>query len=78
MSRDHYHEDGYLVPSPRYEVCFSASRPIFSTFCIPRKCYFRANFAVCPLIFDLHCNLKVFFLINDHKNMHFVQCERVN
>ena len=44
---DHYHVDGYLVPSPRYG------------FRIPRKWYFRANFAVCPQIFDLDCSYLV-------------------
>ena len=41
-SRDQYHEDGYLVPSPRYgfrfEAVFRLFRAKFNTFRIPRKC----------------------------------------
>ena len=36
--------------------CFSTLRPKFNTFRIPRKCYFRANFAVCPVIYFHHCS----------------------
>ena len=58
-SRDHFHEHGYLVPSPRYgfrfEAVFSALRLKFHTFRIPRKCYFRAIFDVWPLIYCQDC-----------------------
>ena len=29
---------------------------VLLTFRIPRKCYFRANFAVCPLIYFHDCS----------------------
>ena len=48
-SRDYY-QSGWL-PSAQSSMWFLFS----SYFTIPRKCYFPANFAVCPLIFDLDC-----------------------
>ena len=38
-SRDHYHEDGNLVPSPRFRFSFEAAlRPKINHFCIHKKC----------------------------------------
>ena len=46
-SRDHYQEDGSLVPSPRCRFCFEAAlRPKINHFRIHKKCYFPVKFVV--------------------------------
>ena len=52
--RDNYHEDDYLVPSPRCGFWFGAAfqllRPKINLFRIYRKCYFPTKFVVFPII----------------------------
>ena len=53
-------EDGYLVPSPRYGFRFEAVSRLWDlnltlSVYIPRKCNFRANFDVWPLIYCQDC-----------------------
>ena len=46
-SRYHYHEDGNLVLSPRYDFCFEAAlRPKINPFHAPEKSYFPAKFVI--------------------------------
>ena len=59
-SRDHYHEDGNLVPSPRWGFCFSALRPKINHFRIQKKCYFLVKFVVSLITFVNDCHLLSF------------------
>ena len=59
-SRDNYHEDGKLVPSPRCSFGFEALRPEIKHFRIrKRKCYFPVKFVVCAIIFVNDCRIEL-------------------
>ena len=50
--KDHYNEDGTLVPSLRAGSCFEATLgPKIDPFRIPKKYHFPAKFVVCLTIF---------------------------
>ena len=60
-SRDHYHEDGKLVPSPwcGLSFCFSALRPKINHYRIHKKCYFPVKFVVSLIIFVRDCEIGI-------------------
>ena len=65
-SREHYHEDDNLVPSPRcgfsFEAAFQLLRYKINIFRIHKKCYFPVKFVVFPFIFaqDFKCKYLYF------------------